>query len=125
MSNATRLRKYYAKNKMRLQLKAKALYRRDPRYKIWERARWRAKRDGMCFSLCPDDIIVPKNCPILGIVLRIADGKPNDHSPSLDRKNNRRGYVRDNVCIISYRANRIKNDATLKELRAVLKYMER
>lgn len=61
-------------------------------------------------------------CPILGIEL--AWGFPKDTSPSLDRIDSSKGYTYDNCHIISNRANRIKTDATLKELEAVVKYLK-
>lgn len=56
-------------------------------------------------------------CPLLGLELERVNGKgrlPN--SPSLDRIDSSKGYTKDNVWIISLRANTIKNDATLEEL---------
>lgn len=47
-----------------------------------------------------------------------------DNSPSLDRIDNSSGYVKGNVHIISMRANRIKSDATLQELKSVVKYLD-
>lgn len=49
---------------------------------------------------------------------------PNN-SPSLDRMIPALGYVASNVRVISYRANAIKRDATLDELRALVAYVER
>lgn len=43
---------------------------------------------------------------------------PQADSPSLDRKDPAKGYVKGNVWVISYRANAIKQDATLAELLA-------
>lgn len=40
-------------------------------------------------------------------------------SPSLDRKDNARGYV----VVISRRANELKRDGTLEEMRAIVAYM--
>jgi hypothetical protein len=45
-------------------------------------------------------------------------------SPSVDKFDNDRGYVKGNVNVISNRANVLKNDATVAEMRAVLTYME-
>ena len=87
-------------------------------------ARIRAKRHGVPFSLTMADLVIPETCPVLGIKLCMPDGtgNPGDASPSLDRKVPSRGYVPSNIQIISYRANRIRNDATLEELVLVLAY---
>lgn len=44
---------------------------------------------------------------------------PRDGSPTLDRIVPDKGYVRENVWVISGRANRIKNDATIEELELI------
>ncbi len=87
-------------------------------------AKVRAKRRGIEFSLEFKDIVVPETCPVLGIPLVFNSGKPKDNSPTLDRVDITKGYTKDNVCCISYRANRIKNDATYDELLRVVRYMD-
>lgn len=89
---------------------------------ILRQARTRAKKHGLEFDLTVEDIFVPETCPILGIALvKPSDRKADVHgflpdSPSLDRIDSSRGYVRGNVWVISWRANRLKSDATLEEL---------
>ena len=85
-------------------------------------ARKRALANDLPFSIEPDDIIIPAICPVLGIDMMA--GGPRDNVPSLDRIIPSQGYVPDNIRVISFRANRIKSDATASELRAVLKYVE-
>jgi hypothetical protein len=64
----------------------------------------------------------PTYCPALGIELNYL-GKRNDPANvSLDRHDNDKPYVHGNVFIISYRANSIKTNATVKELYAVAWY---
>lgn len=65
---------------------------------------------------------LPKFCPVLGIELSFNGDKYN--SPSLDRFDNNKGYTTDNVRIISYRANTLKNNGTLEELEAIVRYMK-
>lgn len=64
-------------------------------------------------------MVIPERCPVLGIPLRLGEMSDRASSPSLDRIDPRRGYVRGNVLVVSYRANQIKSDATPDELRRV------
>ena len=47
------------------------------------------------------------------------EGVLGDDSPSLDRIVSSLGYVKGNIRVISYKANRVKSNATLEELRKV------
>lgn len=91
-------------------------------YKLWARAKTRAKRDGAQFDMAPTDIVIPEVCPVLGIKLNRTNTIISDDSPALDRVVNSLGYVLGNIQVISWRANRIKNDATVEELERVLAY---
>lgn len=87
-------------------------------------ARDRANKYGLDFSLVKEDIKIPTHCPVLGIPL-FRNRKPfADNSPSLDRINSVKGYTKGNICVISNRANLLKKDATLDELRKLVKYLE-
>ena len=68
----------------------------------------------MPFNLTLEDIRVPKYCPLLGTLLEFG-GAPAT-SPSIDRLDPAKGYTKDNIWVISRRANAIKNDATPEEL---------
>jgi hypothetical protein len=95
-----------------------------PEYLLWSAAKFRAKRDKVPFDIDYTDIIIPTHCPVLGIKLKKGIGKPTDNSASLDKIIPSKGYVRDNIRVISFRANSIKRDATVEELQKVLKYVE-
>lgn len=86
---------------------------------------WRsnAKRRGIAFSLSEADVPWREVCPVLGCRIQPALGgsKPADDSVSLDRIDNAKGYERGNVIVVSYRANRIKNDASLDELERLVR----
>lgn len=89
-------------------------------------ARRRSKRLGVPCTITADDIEIPARCPVLGIRLkpsRGGTGGPSDNSPTLDRLVPSKGYVPGNVRVISNKANRIKSDATLKDLVAVAHYV--
>jgi hypothetical protein len=72
---------------------------------------------------------IPDVCPILGLTLNYDGVKKSgwtrtDNSPSIDRIDSSKGYTIGNIQIISWRANRIKNDSTPEELMKIAKYME-
>lgn len=86
----------------------------------------RAKKRGLTFNLEIEDVVVPDLCPILGIPLRRVLGHGGGYcSPSIDRIDNTRGYVSDNVCVVSKRANALKGDGTAEEHEAIAYYMRR
>jgi hypothetical protein len=88
-------------------------------------ARRRAKGKGIEFTLKEEDIVIPDNCPALGLKLKSVQGMTgSDCSPSLDRIDNSKGYTKENVAVISFRANTLKNSATAKELRMIANYVK-
>lgn len=89
---------------------------KNPQRRIWQNAKRRAKQKGLEFDIYPADIRIPEVCPLLGIPITELMNGDTDSSPSLDRINPRRGYTRDNIWVISARANRIKNDSQPGEL---------
>jgi len=92
-------------------------------------AKSRAKRKGIKFNLNFDDIEIPEYCPILGIKLDKTWGgveqtnKQRANKCSLDRIDSKKGYIKGNVIVISYRANMIKGDGSADEHRAIAKYI--
>ena len=89
------------------------------------RIRHRAKKTGLKCTITWRDIVPPLHCPVLGLPLQFT-GNPtagNRLSPSVDRFDNAEGYIPGNVRVISNRANLLKKDATLAELRCLVVYM--
>lgn len=96
----------------------------NPEKMMWTSAKHRAKLKGVKFEITPQDITIPLCCPVLGTTLaRKATKGPADTSPTLDRLQPEKGYVVGNIAVISLRANRIKNDATLEELEKVTSWL--
>jgi len=93
-------------------------------------AKRRASEKGIEFSITLDDLLpLPNVCPVLGIKINYEGnngqrGFVND-SPSIDRVNSSLGYIKGNVKVICWRANRIKSDATIEEMQALLDFMKR
>ena len=78
------------------------------------------------FSLTMDNIEWPLRCPVLGILLNYGlkkGSKRSEASPSFDKLDPSRGYTPENTRIISWRANRIKNDGTAEEHLKIYEYM--
>lgn len=75
-----------------------------------------------------EEIFLPDHCPMLGLELNY-DGTGregytrDDCSPSIDRIDSSIGYEIGNIQVISWRANRIKNDSTPEELLKIANYM--
>lgn len=92
---------------------------------LWRKARDRAAKLGIPFRISVEDVKVPTRCPILGIPLKMNRGKHAATSPTLDRIIPKKGYVRGNTAVISFRANLIKNDATPQELDLVARWVRR
>ena len=86
----------------------------------------RAKRWKTVFDLTESDIKIPEFCPILGIPLNKNGGlKRSDFTPTVDRVDNAKGYTKDNIVICSWRANKIKSDASLEEIEKIYKFMKK
>ena len=81
----------------------------------------RAKREGKVFEIEYDDVPWVTHCPFLGIELNYeikGHAAGQDNSPSLDRIDNTKGYVKGNVQVLSRLANTMKSSATPEQLRA-------
>ena len=104
---------------------SKALVEKERRERTWkyrakkimiDNAKSRARRTGIEFDITEDDFEIPDICPVLKIKLKRTSKNDFTTSPSIDRIDNTKGYTKDNIMIISRRANILKKDATLEEL---------
>ena len=81
-------------------------------------AKSRAKEEKRPINIDPEymkSLELPKYCPILGIIIDYYAKERHDGSPSLDKFYPKLGYVKGNIRIISWRANRIKSDGSPEE----------
>lgn len=87
------------------------------------RAKKRAKIKNVPFNLKSRDLIplVPDVCPVFGTPFTFTGNVVGgtDTSPSIDRIDPKKGYVIENIAIISVKANSIKNAYTAAELMQV------
>ena len=93
--------------------------------RMFNSALMRARKFNILFTINKSDIIIPEFCPVLGIKLEFGIGKKHDNSPSLDRIDNNKGYTKDNIMVISCRANQIKNCGTAEEHEKIVNYMRK
>lgn len=102
------------REKMYLQKRESRL--RNLQHYIWSRARQRAVQNGWEFTIDESDVVIPEKCPLLEVPLEHGIKGDYEYSPSLDRIDSRKGYVKGNVWVISKKANSMKNSATPAEL---------
>ena len=84
-------------------------------------SKYRAKKKNLPFNLTYEYIksLVVEKCPILGLDLVYKASGKHDNTASLDKIVPCKGYVQGNVMILSWKANRIKTNATPEELMKV------
>lgn len=98
------------------------------RHKMQAFCNWRlhARKRGIPFSLKFEELPDPPAvCPVLGIPMGFSDRRNDPSSVSMDRFRPELGYVDGNVQWISYRANTLKNNATVEEIKKLAAWMEK
>lgn len=95
-------------------------WRKNPRNRIWQSSYINATNKGVVHSISPSDVPLPKTCVYLGIEINYEEaskkgGRTLD-GPSIDRINPTEGYTAGNIQVISDLANRMKQNATPKQL---------
>ena len=95
----------------------------DFRFRLLQSSRVTSHNKGIVHTLKIADIPpLPEKCLYLGVAIDYfldenrRSRKDHPYAPSIDRIDSRKGYIPGNVQIISDRANRMKADATPKEL---------
>ncbi len=96
----------------------------DRRYNMYHNAQHRAKKKKIPFTISMEDIVIPETCPLLGIPLVSTNNKRDPRNPSLDQIDPGKGYTPDNIWVVSSRANWLKADATLTELKTLVENLE-
>lgn len=85
----------------------------------------RAIRHGTPFDLKIEDVIVPTRCPVLGLKLIKSRIRAKENSATIDRINPQRGYTKDNIVVMSMMANRMKSNATFREIKKLYQWSVR
>lgn len=88
-----------------------------PENRMYTSSKSNAKKRGLTHTITPYDIVVPDKCPYLGVPLTNIQGNGVVFTNcSIDRIDNSKGYIPDNIQIISRLANIMKHTATEEEL---------
>lgn len=101
---------------------------KHPDRRLWQVAKQRARKYGIEFNIEVSDIFVPMYCPVFGFKLVTGTGHSgrqggNTNSPSLDRIDPTKGYVKGNIQVISHLANSMKHQATAEQLQQFAKWI--
>jgi hypothetical protein len=92
-------------------------------------SRARAREKGLINTLVKEDLFelypIDGKCPIFGFDLEWNGAGFRDTSPSIDRIIPELGYIKENIQIISFKANRIKGYATTEDLEVVLAFLKK
>lgn len=116
-------RDWYNRNKEKESLRKQDQRTTDPIGYILSRIKSKAKREGREFNLSREDIVIPEICPVLLIPLKFGPYKERWSSPSVDRIDNSRGYTKDNVAIISFKANMYKSNMSKEDIKRLYDYV--
>jgi hypothetical protein len=124
--NIDRWEKYVMENKESIAANQRKRYDSNRERILWSGARGRAKKNNLPFDIEVEDVKIPALCPVFGIPFNLSNTIKNNRSdsPSIDRIIPIRGYTKGNIEVISYRANMIKRDASLDELKKLVAWME-
>jgi len=116
---------YRENNKEKRKKEARIYIENFPREYLWGSAFRRAKKRNEKFLLKVEDIIIPEICPLLNIKMQINKSKAKDNSYSIDKIDPNKLYEKNNVWVISHKANSSKNNASIEEYKMLVNNLEK
>lgn len=96
----------------------------NPAKALYLQAKKRAKDTDLEFNIEIKDIVIPEYCPVFGFKLEFRFDGRHHATPSLDRIDSSKGYIKGNIQVISWRANNLKRDATYEEIQMLANFMK-
>ena len=122
-------KKYYKKNKEIIIVRNSKYRNSHPEVAMVSSAKKSAASKRLPFNIDTEYLreILPEDnkCPVLSFPFKKGIKTWHDSSPSLDRIIPKLGYIKGNVQIISWFANRIKSDATPEQLMTIATYYKK
>ncbi len=90
------------------------------------RAKSRASYLKVPFDLTPEYLenLWTGTCAALGVEISLTGSRVDEYVAELDRFIPEKGYIQGNVHFLSRKANRLKNNATVEQLRSICEWME-
>lgn len=116
----------YQKNREQYLRQSIVYAQKNPEKMLHSFARNRARKLNVPFDLAPEDIVIPVSCPCLGITLGSnlgVKGRAKPESPNIDRIIPALGYVRGNVQVISHKANVMKGNHSIEDLKRFARWI--
>ena len=137
----------YEKNKEEINKKSKRRYhnnkieinkrkRKNIAHYLLTNSKLRAKKKNWEHTISEQDIQKELNkckckdghykCPVLGIRMRwnLGCGQKTGQSFSIDRIDSKKGYMLNNIAIISLHANMLKGNGNIKEFEKIIQYIK-
>lgn len=106
-------RPHYLQNKEQHHQRAKKHHRENLERQLWRSAKFRAEKSELEFDIEISDVVIPAVCPILQTPFVIGTMS----AASIDRIDNTKGYIKGNIQVVSRRANTMKGDCDLDQLK--------
>jgi hypothetical protein len=121
LKNPDKIKAYVHKHQAKSTQKLKRWRHANPARCLHLNIKSRATRMGTEFNLDWQDIDIPILCPALGIPIMAGTNEgmktgPSPYSPSVDRIDNTKGYIKGNIQVLSHKANTMKNSASPQQL---------
>ena len=122
-NNKETIKKYnreYARENYSTEKRRKA-YQKNIISELYNHAKQRAKDKNLEFNITKNDILIPELCPVFGSKISFNE---KQNCPTLDRIDSTKGYTKNNIMVISFRANRLKNNGSIDDFKKIISYME-
>ena len=115
-------KEYYNKNKNILSVNRRLYRENNIESLLLRKAKERAFKFNLDFNITLNDIknVMTNICPLLEIPMVINKNHVKYNSFTLDRIIPEKGYIKNNILVISHKANRSKNNATINEYEKII-----
>jgi hypothetical protein len=126
-------KEWYLKNREKIKITIDKYLKKCPTNRMLTSAKNRAKKKNIPFNIDKEYLnsIYPKDnkCPVLDVPFQLGNlseiKKTKDYAPSLDRIIPEKGYIKNNLVIVSSISNRVKNNVSIETLEKILNFYKK